>query len=59
MVKFHSSGVDMIHTADRIQQSGFATAAWAHNGDEFSFLNGEIHITQDVILFFIYNKAFA
>ena len=59
MVKFHGSRVDMIHTANGIQQGGFTAAAWSHDGDEFSFVNGKIHIAQDMILLFIYDKAFA
>ena len=49
----------MIHTADRIQQGGLAASAWSHNGNEFPFVNGKIHIAQNVILLFIYDKAFA
>ena len=41
----------MIHTADRIQQGGLAASAWSHNGNEFPFVNGKIHIAQNVIVF--------
>ena len=49
--KAHCAAGGLVQRGKDVQQSGFSAAAFAHDGDVFALLYGEIHVPQGLYLY--------
>ena len=49
-IKLDLAGCGLVHARDRIEESAFAGAGWAHDADHLAFLDVETDVLQDIVL---------